>query len=181
MFDYFEVYRLSQAIRVSTLSIVTSLNYVKLLVWTKRDGLVPGSMQSFYPKVHASLEEDGTVTFQGDSDALISKGRSQVLWMEPARAPWKSQHLETCDWMRLVQQSLDHSCPFATWFLVRETWQFFLNRDEPIRGWCTVHVQPVREGYFLDCMRCRCLFAVSCRSLGRLGCFARPVFERLHS
>jgi len=126
MFDYFEVYRLSQAIRVSTLSIVTSLNYVKLLVWTKRDGLVPGSMQSFYPKVHASLEEDGTVTYQGDSDALISKGRSQVLWMEPARAPWKSQHLETCDWMRLVQQSLDHSCPFATWFLVRETWQFFL-------------------------------------------------------
>eukprot|EP00438_Fugacium_kawagutii_P003877 Skav215226 [mRNA] locus=scaffold341:257522:258759:+ [translate_table: standard] len=27
-------------------------------------------------KVHATLEEDGTVTFQGDSDALISKGSS---------------------------------------------------------------------------------------------------------
>ena len=28
-------------------------------------------------EVHASLEEDSTVTFQGDSDALISKGRSR--------------------------------------------------------------------------------------------------------
>lgn len=133
--------------------------------------------------MHASLEEDGTVTFQGDSDALISKGRSQVLWMEPARAPWKSQHLETCDWMQLVLQSLDHSYPFATWLLVRETWQFFFTEmsQSEVGARFMSQEQPVREGYFLAGMCCRCLFAVSCRLRGRLGCFARPVFERLHS
>lgn len=42
-----------------------------------------------HPEVHATLEEDGTVTFQGDSDALISKGSS--LSSSPVAPEWPNR------------------------------------------------------------------------------------------